>query len=276
MNTFKTTFLLASLSGLFLFVGYALAGERGMTAALMIAAVMNFVSYFWSDKLVLRMYGAQAVSREQAPELYDIVERLAGRAGIPMPRLYVIPDAALNAFATGRGPKHAAVAATAGLLQAMNRDELEGVLAHELSHVLNRDILVSTVAATLAAAISRLAYFAMFWGGRRDDEDGPNPVVGLLMMLLAPFAAMLIQLAVSRSREYGADETGARLAGRPEGLAHALQKLEQAKQRRPLAAEPATAHLFIVNPLSGRAFANLFSTHPPIEARIARLLAMRP
>jgi heat shock protein HtpX len=276
MNTLKTTFLLASLTGLFLFIGYALGGQTGMTMALVFAGIMNFVSFFWSDTIVLRMYRAQPVTRDQAPDLYAIIDKLAHKAQIPMPRLYVIPDPALNAFATGRSPSHAAVAATSGLLQALTRDELEGVLAHELSHVLNRDTLISTVAATLAGAISHLAHVAMFWGGgSRDDDEAPNPLVGLLLMLLTPVAAMLIQMAVSRSREYGADETGARLVGRPEGLAHALQKLEGAAQRRPLPAEPATAHLFIVNPLSGRALMNLFSTHPPIEDRIARLMAMR-
>ena len=275
MNYVKTTVLLAALTSLFLIVGYALGGQRGMTFALIMAGVMNFVSLFFSDKIVLRMYGAQPVTREQAPELHAIVERLAAKAGMPMPRLYVIPSPALNAFATGRSPSHAAVAATSGLLQAMNRDELEGVLAHELSHVLNRDTLVSTVAATIAGAISHLVYSYMYMGRRGDDREGPNPLLGLFAMILAPIAAMLIQMAVSRSREYGADESGARLTGRPEGLASALRRLDAAAKRMPLPANPSTAHLFIVNPLTGRSLANLFSTHPPIEARVQRLMEMR-
>jgi heat shock protein HtpX len=273
MNTMKTTVLLAGMAGLFLAVGYLLGGRSGMLVALVMAGVMNFVAFFWSDKIVLRMYGARPVSREESPELYGIVERLAMKAGIPMPRLYVIPDPALNAFATGRNPSHAAVAATEGILRAMNREELEGVLAHELSHVLNRDTLVSTVAATLAAAISYLAHPFMLMG-RGDDEDAPNPLFAILMMILAPLAAMVIQAAVSRSREYGADASGARLVGYPNGLANALRKLQTASERIPMHADPSTAHLFIVNPLSGRAVARLFSTHPPIEDRISRLMQM--
>jgi heat shock protein HtpX len=274
MNALKTTVLLASLTGLFLAIGWAVAGERGMTFALIVATVMNFVSLFFSDKIVLAMYRAQPVTRDQAPELYDIVERLAMKASIPVPRVYVIPDPALNAFATGRNPRHAAVAATAGLLDALSREELEGVLAHELSHVLNRDTLISTVAATIAGAITLLSRMAFFMGGSRDDRDrqGANPLVALLMLILTPIAATLIQLAVSRSREYGADETGARLVGYPQGLIGALRKLQVAAERVPMrSAEPQTAHLFIVNPLSGRAFMNLFSTHPPLEKRIERL-----
>jgi heat shock protein HtpX len=272
MSFVKTTLLLASLTGLLLFVGQAVGGQSGMTFALLMAAVMNFAAFFWSDKIVLRMYNAQPVGPREAPELYETVARLAQKANIPMPRLYVIPDPALNAFATGRSPSHAAVAATEGILRAMTREELEGVLAHELSHVLNRDTLISTVAATLAGAITHLAHFLMFFGGR-DDDDAPNPLVALATMLLAPFAAMLIQLAVSRSREYAADATGAALVGHPEGLARALQKLQMASARVPMhVPDPATAHLFIVNPLTGRSFANLFSTHPPLEDRIARLL----
>jgi heat shock protein HtpX len=238
---------------------------------------MNFAAWFWSDKIVLRAYRAQPVGPQEAPELYSIVEGLAARAGIPMPKLYVIPDPALNAFATGRSPSHAAVAATEGLLRALNRDELEGVLAHELSHVLNRDTLVSTVAATLAGAISWIAHMAYFMPmGRDSDDEGGNPLAGLLTLILAPIAATLIQLAVSRSREYGADASGARLVGHPEGLANALRKLHQASQRIPMhKADPATAHLFIVSPLSGRSLAGLFSTHPPMEKRIERLLSQR-
>jgi heat shock protein HtpX len=236
--------------------------------------VMNFAAFFWSDKIVLRMYRAQPATRDQVPELYGIVERLAMKAGIPMPRLYVIPERALNAFATGRNPSHAAVAVTEGMLGAMNREELEGVLAHELSHVLNRDTLISTVAATIAGAITFLARSAMYMGGR-DDRDRGSPVAALATIFLAPFAAMLIQMAVSRSREYEADASGARLVGYPQGLASALRKLETAKEGRPMQADPSTAHMFIVNPLSGRSILNLFSTHPPLDERIARLMEPR-
>jgi heat shock protein HtpX len=276
MNAMKTTLLLGALTGLFLMVGQALGGRGGMTIALVLAAVMNVAALFWSDKIVLSMYGAKPVGPAEAPELHAIVEKLAQKAGIPMPRLYVIPDAALNAFATGRSPSHAAVAATAGILRALNREELEGVLAHELSHVLNRDTLISTVAATLAGAISHLAHFAYFMPvGRSDDDDRGGPLGGLLALILAPIAAMLIQLAVTRSREYGADASGARLVGYPDGLIGALRKLQSAAERIPMrAADPATAHLFIVNPLSGRSLAGLFSTHPPVERRIERLLAL--
>jgi heat shock protein HtpX len=245
-----------------------------MTFALFMAAAMNFAAFFWSDKIVLRMYRARPVAREQAPDLYEIVERLSMKAGIPLPRLYLIPEPALNAFATGRSPSHAAVAVTEGMLRALSKEELEGVLAHELSHVLNRDTLISTVAATLAGAISWVAHPFMLMGGRDDDEGG-NPLAALAAMILAPLAAMLIQMAVSRSREYQADATGARLVGYPQGLASALRKLAVAKERLPMRADPATAHLFIVNPLSGRSIANLFSTHPPLEERIARLMEQR-
>ena len=271
MNAMKTTLLLAGLTGLLLVVGGALGGRSGMTFALVMAAVMNFGALFWSDKIVLRMYNAQPVDAQQAPELYAIMQKLAMKAGIPMPRLYVIPGPALNAFATGRSPKHAAVAATEGLLRTMGREELEGVLAHELSHVLNRDTLVSSVAATIAGAISWVAHPFMFIGG--GDDDRPNPIVALAMMILAPLGAMMIQMAVSRSREYGAYETGARLVGYPDGLASALRKLDAAAKQIPMHASPSTAHLFIVNPLSGRGFASLFSTHPPLEDRIARLMS---
>ena len=273
MNSVKTALLLGALTGLLLFLGQVLGGRSGMTFALFAAGAMNFAAYFWSDKIVLRMYRAQPVTREQAPELFEIVERLAQKAGIPMPRLFIISEPALNAFATGRSPSHAAVAVTEGLLRTLTREELEGVLAHELSHVLNRDTLISTVAATLAGAISWLAHPFMLMG-RGDDDDG-HPFAALAAMILAPLAAMLIQMAVSRSREYQADATGARLVGYPQGLANALRKLAAAKERLPMRAEPATAHLFIVNPLSGRSLANLFSTHPPMEERIARLLEQR-
>jgi len=276
MNSLKSTLLLGAMTGLVLLVGEAVGGRSGITIALLVAAVMNFAAWFWSDKIVLASYRAQPVGPQEAPELHAIVEGLANRAGIPMPRLYVIPDPALNAFATGRSPSHAAVAATEGILRALNRDELEGVLAHELSHVINRDTLTSTVAATLAGAITWLAHMAYFLPVGRDRDDGPNPLVALLTVILAPFAAMLIQLAVSRSREYEADASGARLVGHPEGLAGALTKLQAAAERIPMrSAEPATAHLFIVNPLSGRSLAGLFSTHPPLEKRIERLLSHR-
>ena len=277
MSMMKTTLLLAALTGLMIAVGDAFGGRQGMVMALGIAAVMNFVSYFFSDKIVLAMYRAKLVTAAEAPELFAIVERLAQKAGIPMPRLYVIPDPALNAFATGRNPRHAAVAATDGILRAMNREELEGVLAHELSHVLNRDILISSVAATLAGAITMLARMAYFipLGGERRDGERSNPLVMLLTLILAPIAAMLIQLAVSRSREYGADATGAKLVGYPNGLISALRKLQSASERIPLqGATPATAHLFIVNPFSGRGLMRLISTHPPLEDRIARLQEM--
>jgi heat shock protein HtpX len=277
MGMLKTTVLLGAMTGLFLFVGELIGGQNGMLMALVLAGVMNFVSYFWSDKIVLASYRAQPVGREESPELFAIVEGLAAKAGIPMPRLYVLPDPALNAFATGRNPSHAAVAATEGILRAMNRDELQGVLAHELSHVLNRDTLISTVAATLAGAIgflARMAYFMPMGGGRDDDRRG-NPLAGLLMLILAPIAAFLIQMAVSRSREYAADAAGAKLVGYPNGLASALRKLQSASDRIPLqGADPSTAHLFIVNPLSGRSLMGLFSTHPPLEDRIERLMAM--
>jgi heat shock protein HtpX len=279
MNGMKTAVLLAALTGLLLFLGDALAGRQGLAIALGFAGIMNFVAFFWSDKIVLRAYRAQPVGPQEAPELHAIVQTLAQKAGIPMPKLYVIADPALNAFATGRSPSHAAVAATTGILKALNRQELEGVLAHELSHVLNRDTLISTVAATLAGAISYLAMmgrFAMFFGGgRHDDDDGGSPLTALLALILAPIAAMLIQMAVSRSREFEADSTGARLVGYPDGLAGALRKLQAAAPRIPLhGAQPSTAHLFIVNPLSGRSLMKLFSTHPPLEERIERLMAM--
>ncbi|HEY1434905.1 MAG TPA: zinc metalloprotease HtpX [Thermoanaerobaculia bacterium] len=277
MNRLKTTLLLGLLTGLFLFLGAALGGQRGMLFALLLAGVMNFVSYFFSDKLALAAYKAQPVTQAEAPQLHAIVQRLSAKAGIPMPRLYVVQSPALNAFATGRNPQHAAVAATTGILQAMNEQELEGVLGHELSHVLNRDILTSSIAATLAGALTYLARFGMFMpqGGDRDGRRG-NPLA-LLAIVIAPIAAMLIQFAVSRSREYGADASGARLIGDPRPLADALRKLGSPQaQAMPLAgATPTNAHLCIVNPLSGGGLAGLFSTHPPLEDRIRRLLEMQ-
>ena len=279
-NVLKTGLLLGVLTALLVLAGQAIAGERGMIIAFVFAAIMNFVSYWFSDKVVLAMYGAQPVDETQAPRLHAIVRRLATRAQIPMPRIYIIPSDTPNAFATGRNPQHAAVAVTEGITRILDEDELEGVLAHELSHVTNRDVLISTIAATLAGAITYLAHMAQWaaiFGGRsRDDEEGgSNPLVMILFAILAPIAAMLVQFAVSRSREFQADASGARLAGRTYGLAKALEKIEVASRVEPLPANPATAHLFIVNPLTGQSFARLFSTHPPTEERIARLRAMR-
>lgn len=281
-NLFKTTFLLGALTLLLVFVGRLLGGEQGMIMAFVLACVMNFVSYWFSDKIVLSAYRAQPLSESEAPEIHQIVRELAAEAHIPVPRIYMIPSPTPNAFATGRNPKHAAVAVTQGIFELLNYEELKGVLAHELSHVTNRDILVSSVAATLAGAISMLASMArwslMFGGSssRRDDERGSsNPIAILLVAILMPLAASLIQLAVSRSREYGADETGGHLCGNPLYLASALRKLESASKKIPMRqANPSTAHLFIVNPLTGRDFAALFSTHPPLEDRIARLEKM--
>jgi heat shock protein HtpX len=278
-NVFKTGLLLAVLTAMLVLLGGALGGRQGMVIAFVLALAMNFASYWWSDKIVLAMYRAQPITEAQAPGLYGMVRRLATRAGVPMPRVYLIPTDQPNAFATGRNPEHAVVAVTEGIMRILDDDELEGVLAHELAHVTNRDILISTIAATLAGAITYLAHMAqwaaIFGGGRHDDDDAPSPVVMILMAVVAPIAAMLVQLAVSRSREFQADATGARLAGRTWGLSKALEKLEIAKDAVPMNANPATAHLFIVNPLSGQALMRLFSTHPPIEERIARLRAMR-
>jgi heat shock protein HtpX len=281
MNTFKTAFLLTALTLLFLVIGGAVGGQNGMFVALAFAGVMNFVSYFWSDKIVLAMYRAQALTREANPEIFrrvaPIVERLAMRRNIPMPRLYLIPADTPNAFATGRNPKHAAVAVTAGILQILGDSELEGVLAHELGHVLNHDILISSVAAMIAGAITvlaRMGEFAMIFGGygRDRDDDRGGGLSGLLMLIVAPIAALLIQAAISRSREYAADAAGADMTGNPYGLATALEKLETWNKRLPMKASPATSHLFIVKPFSGGGIMELFSTHPPIDKRIARLL----
>jgi heat shock protein HtpX len=279
-NVLRTTVLLAALTALFLVIGGAIGGNQGLFIAFVFALLMNFASYWFSDKIVLSMYGAREVSLNEVPDLYRLVQRLAQRAGIPMPRVYIIPSDAPNAFATGRNPQHGAVAVTEGILRMLDTDELAGVLAHELGHIRNRDTLIMTVAATLAGAITMLAHMAQ-WGaifgfGRRDDEDsGGGGMLGLLAMaILAPIAATLIQLAISRSREYFADSTGAGIAGAPSGLARALEKLHYASQRLPMDANPATAHLFIVNPLSGGSLVNLFSTHPPIEERIRRLRRM--
>jgi heat shock protein HtpX len=271
-NTFKTAFLLTGLTLLLMALGSYFGGQRGMLTALIIAGVMNFVSYFFSDKIALATYSAQAVTREQLPRVYQVVERLTQKAGLPMPKIYVIPTESPNAFATGRNPQHASVAVTQGILNLLNDEELEGVLAHELGHVNNRDILISSIAATLAGAITYAARFGMFFGGGGDREDRRGGgLAALAMMILAPLAAMLIQLAVSRSREYQADETGAHLTGNPYALASALGKLDGYSRQVPMQATPSTAHLFIIQPLLGVNVGNLFSTHPPIAKRIERL-----
>ncbi len=280
-NLVKTGVLLAALTVLLVLIGGALGGQHGMLLAFVLAMVMNFGSYWFSDRIVLSMYGAQPVDEAQAPALYRIVRTLATRAGMPMPRVYVIAQETPNAFATGRSPQHAAVAVTEGILRVMSEEELEGVLAHELSHVQNRDTLTMAIAATLAGTITYMAHMAqwamIFGGGRRDSEDsesGGGVLGGLLMIVLAPLAATLIQLAVSRSREFQADASGAKMAGQPWGLAKALEKLDMASKMSPMPATPATAHLFIVNPLTGSGWTTLFSTHPPIAERVARLRAM--
>lgn len=275
-NAFKTFLLLTGLTLFLLFAGQLIGGQRGMVLALCVAAVTNFVSYFFSDKIAIWSSGARPVTREELPRIYQIVERLCAKTGLPMPKLFVIPTESPNAFATGRNPQHASVAVTAGILNILNDDEMEGVLAHELGHVRNRDILISSVAATLAGAIVMLSRMAFFFGGSRDDDRRGSPIAALAMMILAPIAAMMIQMAVSRSREYGADETGAHFTGNPYALASALQKLEQWSQRIPMQASPTTAHLYIVKPLLGMDFASLFSTHPPTADRIARLTGMAP
>lgn len=284
MNTFRTTILLAVLTALLVWLGDMFGGRQGAIMALILAGGMNFVSYWFSDKIVIKMYGGQETTAQDDPELYGLVQDLAQRAGLPMPKVYILPQDTPNAFATGRNPEHAAVAVTDGIRKILNKRELAGVLGHELTHVKNRDILVSTIAATLAGAIgylAQMAQFAMFFGGNRDrdEEGGGGNFLGLIvMMIVAPIAAMLIQMAVSRSREYGADEGGAKITGDPLALASALKKLHMGAQNIPLEANNATAnataHMFIVNPLTGAGLASLFSTHPPMEERIARLEAM--
>ena len=275
-NTLKTTMLLAALSGLLLFIGELAGGRSGLIIALGFAVVMNVGSYWFSDKIVLAMYRAQEVGAGH--QLYQIVQRLSQRAGLPMPRVYVIPDVSPNAFATGRNPEHAAVAATEGILRLLSEDELAGVIGHELAHVKHRDILISSIAATLAAAImvlARMAQFAAFFGGGRSSDDregGGNPIALLATIILAPIAAMLVQTAISRSREFAADAGGAQIAGGPYGLVNALRKLEIGSQRLPLDASPATAHMFIVKPFTVHGLLSMFSTHPPTEQRIAALL----
>jgi len=278
-NTLKTGIFLVILAAILLFIGGAVGGRGGVIIALILALGMNVISYWFSDKIVLRLYGAREVSEAEAPQLYGMIRRLAQRAQIPMPRVYLIPTATPNAFATGRDPQHAAVAVTEGSLQLLDQRELEGVLAHELAHVKNRDTLTMTVTATIASAIMFLAdmarWGAIFGGFSRDEEDSRGGVLGFLVAaIVAPIAATLVQMAISRSREYAADATGARIAGSPYGLADALEKLAYASERVPANVSPATAHLFIVNPLSGRSFATLFSTHPPIEERVQRLRRM--
>jgi heat shock protein HtpX len=277
-NRLKTVLLLAGLTVFLIFMGNLLGGRQGMYIAFVLALAMNFVSYWFSDRIVLSMYGAQEVGPAEAPQLHQIVEELSREAGIPKPKIYIIPDDSPNAFATGRNPQHAAVAATKGIMRLLTPTELKGVLAHEIGHVRNRDILISTIAATLAGAVMILANMVKWgaiFGMGRDDEEGPG-ILGLLVMsIIAPIAAMLIQMAISRSREYLADETGAALSHNPESLARALEKLSMGVERAPMNASPATAHMFIVNPLTGGSIMNLFSTHPPIEERVARLRAMR-
>ncbi len=276
-NTLKTAALLAALSALLLVIGELLGGANGLVFAFVIAVAMNFASYWFSDKIVLRMYRAQEVG--DGHPLFRVTARLAQQGGLPIPRVYVIPDASPNAFATGRNPQHAAVAATEGILRLLDEQELEGVISHELAHVKHRDILISSVAATIAATImmvARMAQFAAFFGGgSRDDREGSNPIALLAMVILAPLAAMLIQTAISRSREFAADRGGAEIAGTPYGLANALRKLDMAARRVPLDANPATAHMFIVKLFTGGGLLSLFSTHPPTEQRIQALLGQR-
>ncbi len=274
MNNIKTLVLMAGLMGLFLLAGQLLGGSQGLMLALILGSAFNFIMYFFSDKIVLRMYGAQIVTEEQAPELFQLVDRLRQRAGLPMPVIAVAPHEQPNAFATGRGPNHAVVAVTTGILKHMPQEELEGVIAHELAHVKNRDMLITTIAAGVAGAISNLPYLIMFGGGRGDDEG--HPFARLALLLLAPIGAMLIQFAVSRQREYEADRVGAEILGRPIPLANALRRLDALAHRIPMDVAPAAAPLAQVNPLAahGGGFTRLFSTHPPTEERIARLEAM--
>jgi heat shock protein HtpX len=273
-NGLKTALLLGALSGMLLLLGDYLGGQQGIMLAFAFAALMNLGSYWFSDKIVLRMYHAQEVSPSHP--LYQMTQRLAQKAGLPMPKVYVIPDASPNAFATGRNPQHAAVAATEGIMQALAPHELEGVIAHELAHVRHRDILISSVAATIAAAVMMVArmamYAGMFAGGRDDREGGSNPIALIAMMIFAPVAAMMIQMAISRSREFAADAGAARITGNPHALADALRKIDAIARRVPLDANPATAHMFIVKPFSGQGLMSLFSTHPPTEARVQALL----
>ena len=278
MNTVKTLGLMVFMTLLLVFVGAAIGGRGGMLMAFAMAAIMNVGMYWFSDKIVLRMYRAQPVTEAEAPELYAIVRTLVQKAGLPMPKVYIIPDETSNAFATGRNPEHAVVAVTQGIMRILSREELAGVISHELAHIKHRDMLTGTIVATMAGAISMLAQMAqwsMIFGGRRDDDDGGSPIVALVMMIVAPIAAMLVQMAISRTREFEADKGGAQIAGNPSGLANALLKLEKGSQIIPMTdARPATAHMFIVNPLTGGGLLKLFSTHPPIAERVARLNEM--
>ncbi|MEI6609589.1 MAG: zinc metalloprotease HtpX [Deltaproteobacteria bacterium] len=281
-NTVKTALLLGALTGLLMLVGGLIGGKGGVYIAFIFAVILNFGSYWFSDKLVLKMYKAQEVSESSAPDLHAIVRNLAMKASLPMPRVFIIPEETPNAFATGRNENHAVVAVTEGIMRILSKEELEGVIAHELSHIKNKDMLISSIAATIAGAISMLAtmaqWAAIFGGGRSsDDDNGGGGIIGLIAMaIFAPLAAAVIQMAISRSREYLADAGGASITKNPYGLASALEKLTKASQIIPMDAKPSTAHLFIVNPLSGKAFMNLFSTHPPLEERIARLRSMKP
>jgi heat shock protein HtpX len=275
-NYIKTALLLGLMTALILIIGELLGGANGLIIALVVAAALNFASYFYSDKIALAMYKARQVNREQAPQLFSMIEFLTSRAGLPMPRVYVIPSDTPNAFATGRNPQHSAVAVTEGLLRLLSQEELQGVLAHELAHIRNRDILISSIAATMAGAIMMLARMAIFFpvGGRGDDNRGGGLSL-LLMLILAPIAALLIQMAISRNREYGADATGAEISGNPYGLANALRRLQEGNKRIPMEANPASAHMFIVKPFGGQSLMSLFSTHPPTEKRIERLIGRR-
>jgi heat shock protein HtpX len=277
MNAVKTAFLMALMMALFLFIGYILGGNTGLTIALVFSIIMNFGSFWFSDKIVLKMYRAKQVNRETAPKFYDMVERLARQANLPMPKVYLINDPTPNAFATGRSPKKAAVAATTGILQGLNNDELAGVMAHELAHVKNRDTLIGTIAATLVGSISYIAHMAgwIFMFGRGDDDSPGAGIGGLILLILSPILAMLLQMAISRSREFAADRGGAEISGSPLALASALQKISRGNQIKPVNhSEPASAHMFIINPLKGGGISKLFSTHPPTEERIKRLQAM--
>lgn len=277
MNNVKTLLLLVTLTLILIWAGASLGGKQGMTVAFIFALGINFFAYWFSDKIVLGMYRARKVTESEAPELYGIVRRLAQKAEMPMPKVYIIEQEQPNAFATGRNPKHAAVAVTTGMMRMLSQEELQGVIGHELAHIKHRDILVSTIAATIAGAISflaQMAQWAMIFGHRGDDEERGNPLAALVMMIVGPIAALIIQMAISRSREYSADEGGARLAGNPRYLSGALRKLHLASQKIPMNANPATSHMFIVNPLSGGGILKLFSTHPPIEERITRLDSM--
>lgn len=278
MNSFKVFMLMGLLSVLLVLLGNAIGGQSGALLFFIIAVGMNFFSYFYSDKIAIKMTGSKPVSEAEAPQLYDMVRMLTSRAGIPMPKLYITPSNQPNAFATGRNPSHAAVSVTEGILRLLNRSELEGVLAHELAHIKNRDVLIGTIAAAFAGAITMMAnvfQWTAIFGMGRDDEEGGSMLGGLIMAFIAPIAATIIQLAISRSREYTADATGAHIAGSPAGLANALLKLESAAHRAPMQVNPAASHLFIVNPLSGASLTRLFSTHPPIEDRVERLKRMR-